>query len=552
MASNRITNICRMAIIRIQGEEEKSVNVYYEVDSEETVLGTGGMGQVRRGFRVDQKNGIRSEVAIKFLFDDLPDSTIERARREASIRINNDNVVNMLGFIETEDNGVMRYHVVSELLRGIMLYDLLNGKTTDSEGNEVALAVQLLEMRQSSPEIFAMTLMKGVLSGVVALHDRGYVHRDIDPSNIMITQDGKIKLLDFGIAKDLNVSAVANHQFTSAGVFMGKAGYASPELVLGDVSNQNETTDIYALGILLYELLTGHLPFEGPSNEVMQMQCKKKLPLKDIKNKDLRSIVAKATEKKQSDRYRTASAMRVALENAEASGANQGTISKRVFTNSGTPAIKPATEVGKSFDFSKLKDNKLVKLTLGLILLISVIVGAAVGYGYYKKADSEKRALIYAEKVNDSIAHAKKAIEEKKASLNWRDRLMKYPEADEINALKSAAQGAGKDGADAAYVYAGLLGRQSRVLPSDLIQKLIAEIPEDQVSAHSFYEKALDNDSTLYQAAYELGYDYAIGNGVEVDLEKAIVLMNRGLSLSNAKGDSVYVKMFQSAISKIE
>ncbi|MDE6341584.1 MAG: protein kinase, partial [Muribaculaceae bacterium] len=209
-----------MAIIRIQGVEEAAARIYYEVDSDEKELGTGGMGQVRRGIRVDTTNGLRSEVAIKFLFDDLPPSTIERARREASIRIHNDNVVNMLGFIETEENGIKRYHVVSELLRGVMLYDVLNGTYTDSEGRPVELAQKLIALRSNNPEVFAMTVMKGVLSGVMALHDNGYVHRDIDPSNVMITSNGKIKLLDFGLAQQLDPAAVPEHQNTTACVFM--------------------------------------------------------------------------------------------------------------------------------------------------------------------------------------------------------------------------------------------------------------------------------------------------------------------------------------------
>ena len=97
------------------------------------------MGQVFRGIRVHEKTGERTDVAIKFLFDDLPEHAIERARREASIQVHNENLVEMFGFIQIDEaasNGKVyeHYHVVSELLHGVMLFDLLNGKVTDKEG----------------------------------------------------------------------------------------------------------------------------------------------------------------------------------------------------------------------------------------------------------------------------------------------------------------------------------------------------------------------------------------------------------------------------------
>ncbi|SEN39907.1 Protein tyrosine kinase, partial [Prevotella sp. ne3005] len=133
-----------MSLIFIQGKEEKNRKIHYEVDPQQPSLGEGGMGQVLRGVMVNEKNGVRQDVAIKFLFEDLPVHAIERARREASIQIHNENLVEMFGFIEVIDgNGTKRYHVVSELLQGVMLFDLLNGKTTDKYGNEIEFAQEL-------------------------------------------------------------------------------------------------------------------------------------------------------------------------------------------------------------------------------------------------------------------------------------------------------------------------------------------------------------------------------------------------------------------------
>lgn len=310
-----------MAIIRLQGEDEKRRNIYYEVDTSEPAIGEGGMGKVVRGVCVNMMTNVSRPVAIKFLYEDLPSHAIERARREASIQLRNDNLVEMLGFVETQtgsgDSMRKHYHVVSELLHGVSLSEILDGKCTDSKGVVIPYAQKLLADYQADPSHFAKTIVLNVLSGLVALHDAGYVHRDIDPSNIMVTDDGHIKLIDFGIAKQVNKLTTNDRGLTTAGMFMGKAEYAAPELALGDLKHQNQTTDIYAMGILLFQCIVGHVPFEGPTNIVLEKQVKKDLPLSLVKDKGLRRVIACATDKNQTVRYQTASQMRVAMENMD-------------------------------------------------------------------------------------------------------------------------------------------------------------------------------------------------------------------------------------------
>ena len=152
----------------------------------------------------------------------------------------------------------------------------------------------------------------------MALHDAGYIHRDIDPSNIMVTSDGKVKLIDFGIAKKvddrLDEEEVKRKALTTPGQFVGKPHYAAPELILGDLNHQNYTTDVYALGIMLFQLVAGHLPFDGPHLEVCEMQLHKKVPLNEIEDRTVRKIIEKATEKDQKKRYQTAAEFRVDLD----------------------------------------------------------------------------------------------------------------------------------------------------------------------------------------------------------------------------------------------
>lgn len=311
-----------MPIIRLQGEAELRRQVHYELDTASEPIGVGGMGQVFKGFQVDERTGVTRPVAIKFMFDDLPPSAYERARREAAIQLHNDNLIEMLGFLETQEvdaTGSVKhhYHVISELLEGVSLSDLLEGKTTDRYGQDVPYAVKLLAEYRNDAEHFARTVVMSVVSGLMALHDAGYIHRDIDPSNIMVTSSGNIKLIDFGIAKQMNSLTTGDKSLTVAGKFMGKPEYAAPELALGDIAHQNQTTDIYAVGILLYQCITGHTPFEGPRHEILQKQIKDKVPVTAIKNKALRSIIATACEKKQELRYQSSAQMRVALEEME-------------------------------------------------------------------------------------------------------------------------------------------------------------------------------------------------------------------------------------------
>ena len=320
-----------MAIIKLKDNSAQDRNIYYEFDTDTEPLGEGGMGKVYRGRQISEMTGMSRDVAIKFMFDGLPQSVIDRARREASIQVVSENLVEMMGFIETTSEGPnhtvrSHYHVVSELLSGVMLADLINGVTTTKDGRQITFAQNLYKMYKEDRASFALIIMKNIASGIMTLHDKGYIHRDIDPTNIMVTEDGKIKLIDFGIAKKLpnhNTTSgdkltTQDRSLTMTGQFVGKPQYAAPELVVGDIDYQNETTDIYAMGILFYQLLVGKLPFTGPVTKVLDAQKSHKTPIKNISGikdvDDFRIVVSKATEKEQDKRYQTAAEFRVALD----------------------------------------------------------------------------------------------------------------------------------------------------------------------------------------------------------------------------------------------
>lgn len=309
-----------MNIIRLQGDAEKRSGIYYEYDVDATPLGEGGMGRVFKGFRVVERTGERMPVAIKAIYDNIPERVVERARREANIQLDNDNLIRMYGFVETislYEGGTkskVHYHVIMELLVGVTLEDIMNGVTSDQNGMQIPFAAELYSQYTQNRNAAVVRIMKSILSGLMALHDKGYIHRDIDPSNVMVTIDGKIKLIDFGICKQIVSLESLDKALTATGVFMGKVNYAAPELVLGDVKSQSYTTDIYALGILLYQLCAGHLPFSGTDQDILSANLRSSLPMKDIKSNDFKRIIRKATEKMQSKRYASVAELRVDLE----------------------------------------------------------------------------------------------------------------------------------------------------------------------------------------------------------------------------------------------
>lgn len=341
-----------MRIIILQGDIEKRNNIYYEYDADAKPLGEGGMGRVFKGYRVAEKTGERTPVAIKAIYDNIPERVVERARREAGICLTNDNLIHMLGFVETVnkyDGGTrtkVNYHVIMELLIGVTLEDIMNGITSDQNGLQIPFAAEIYSQYMQDRDKAVVRIMKSVLSGLMALHDNGYIHRDIDPSNIMVTMDGKIKLIDFGICKQVVSLESLDKALTASGVFMGKVNYAAPELVIGDVRSQNYTTDIYAMGILLYQLTTGRLPFSGTDQDILSANLHKNLPLKNVKNKDIKKIIRKSTEKSQSKRYSSVAEFRVDIER-----------------------VKP--QVGS---------NGKLLLTIGVILSVLLIIGGVYVY----------------------------------------------------------------------------------------------------------------------------------------------------------------------------
>ena len=563
--------------------------VVYQVDTSSGPVGVGGMGQVYRGLRVDTNTGVQQEVAIKFLFDDLPPQSIERARREASICINNENLVRMYGFIETTDtlaNGktVSHYHVVSEFLRGVMLEDLLKGKVENGEGKRSAVAEEMYLQSRQQPELFAVNVVKSVLAGVMALHDQGVIHRDIDPSNIMVTDDGKIKLIDYGIAKRLDDLNTRDRQLTTAGVFMGKAAYASPELVLGDINHQNETTDIYAIGVILFQLLTGHLPFSGPTSEVLDMQINDPVPVKEIREPAFRKIVAKAMAKKQADRFASAAEFRVAVEAVNRKLRPRGIESEGVEKR---PPRKPSFKKAKKEE-TPVETNRTVTVRPNAkkkipVKLIGIIAGAAAalllvigGISLISNKVSQKKAA----KQEEALARARqeaiaqRTLELEGVMLDSADPTVTQTDSltgivlysaghytqEAVKLLKSEATFAqGKEmlekvmaenkpsSADAYAVMASLYTGNGTF---EVLGLTKGDVEKDFAKAIELNNKALELYGYCYYALCNLGliYSFPEQNVVKRDALKGRNLLDQSRTLAVAKGDTAFEKYVDNMI----
>ncbi len=245
------------------------------------ILGEGGMGIVYKAF--DLK--LERYVAIKILNAAALNNPqfIERFKREAKnqAKLTHSNIVPVYGFTE----GMQLLGIVMEYVEGETLEKMI-------------IRQGRLNLSQ------AIDIMQQVLSGAAYAHKKGFVHRDLKPSNIIISKDGIAKIMDFGISKSLKETK----GITRTGVKIGTVLYMSPE----QIKAQEPTiqSDIYSLGIILFEMLTGKNPFDFPTEfEILEAHLKKNPPKLINEHfgipSEVDSIISKATNKSTSKRYQS-------------------------------------------------------------------------------------------------------------------------------------------------------------------------------------------------------------------------------------------------------
>ena len=239
-------------------------------------IGTGGMAEVYKA--IDQK--LNRYVALKVLKAEFreDESFVNKFRSEAqaAAAMSHPNVVNV--YDVGEDLGLQ--YIVMELVEGITLKEYIQKKGRLTPKEVISIAVQ-------------------VCSGIEVAHNNNIVHRDIKPQNIMISLEGKVKVTDFGIAKATSSNTISTNA-------MGSVHYTSPEQARGGFADAK--SDIYSLGITMYEMITGELPFDGESTVAValkHLQEEMKAPSQVVEDipYSLERIILKCTQKSPDRRY---------------------------------------------------------------------------------------------------------------------------------------------------------------------------------------------------------------------------------------------------------
>ncbi|MDR1801930.1 MAG: Stk1 family PASTA domain-containing Ser/Thr kinase [Lachnospiraceae bacterium] len=246
----------------------------YEVLSK---IGAGGMADVYKGHDTKLDRNVAIKVLKKEYREDanFVDKFISEAQSAAGLM--HPNIVNV--YDVGEDRGL--YYMVMELVEGITLKDYIRKKGKLSHPETVSIAIQ-------------------VCNGLGAAHAAGIVHRDIKPHNIIISKDGKVKVTDFGIAKAITSETVTTNA-------MGSVHYTSPEQARGGYSDAK--SDIYSMGITLFEMVTGRVPFDGDSTVSVAMKhIQEDITLPTVYAPDLpyslEQIILKCTQKNVERRYK--------------------------------------------------------------------------------------------------------------------------------------------------------------------------------------------------------------------------------------------------------
>jgi serine/threonine protein kinase/lipopolysaccharide biosynthesis regulator YciM len=343
-------------------------------------LGKGGMGRV---YKVLDKE-VNAKVALKLIKPEIASDkkTIERFRNELKIArdIAHKNVCRMYDLGKEEG----AYYITMEYVSGEDLKSFIWRAGFLSSGKAISIANQ-------------------VCGGLLEAHRLGVVHRDLKPQNIMIDKEGNARIMDFGIARSLRAKGI-----TGSGVMIGTPEYMSPEQVDGKEADQR--ADIYSLGVILYEMVTGRVPFEGdtPFSIGVKQKSESPKPPKAINEQipaDLNNVILKCMEKDKDNRYQSVGELQ-----SELMGLEKGIpTTERI-----VPERRPLTSREITVQFS------LKKLFIPALVVIVVIIFGLIWWKVLPKkkalplapSDEPSLAVMYFENNtgDEDLDHYRKAI----------------------------------------------------------------------------------------------------------------------------------------------
>lgn len=350
----------------------KRLDNRYEIKE---LIGCGGMANVYSAYDIIDDR----EVAIKILRDEFLDNKdfIRRFKNEskAIAVLSHPNIVKVYDV----SFGDRIQYIAMEIIDGITLKEFIEQQHEINWKDAVHFTVQILKALEHA-------------------HEKGVIHRDIKPQNIMLLKDGTIKVTDFGIARFQK-----NNSHTITNKAIGSVHYISPEQARGDITD--EKSDIYSVGVMLYEMLTGKLPFEADnavSVAIMQLQSDPTPPREINKNipEGLEEITLKAMQKKPSYRYDTASNM---LEAIDAFRKNPSIRFEYTYFNDSNPTkyidvintvkeAKPKSNYDDDYSYSideqnkKNRRSKAINVVIGVgiaVILFLILLGVGLVNGWF-------------------------------------------------------------------------------------------------------------------------------------------------------------------------
>ena len=326
-------------------------------------LGKGGMGKVYKAHDTE----IKEKVALKLIKTEIASDkkTIERFQNELKLarKISHRNVCRMYDLNKEENS----YYITMEYVSGEDLKSLIR------------------RVKQLTPGT-AITIAKQVCDGLEEAHRLGVVHRDLKPSNIMIDKDGNAKIMDFGIARSLKGKGI-----TGAGVMIGTPEYMSPEQV--ESKEVDRRSDIYSLGVILYEMVTGRVPFEGDTPFSVGVKHKSEVPQdpKEINEQipdDLSGLILKCLEKDKEKRFRNVGELRDEL----------GSIEKGVPT---TERVIPARKTSITSKEITVQFS-LKKAFLPVLIFVAVVI---IGFVIWRLLPKKEAAQMISDKPSIAVMY---------------------------------------------------------------------------------------------------------------------------------------------------
>ena len=320
-------------------------------------IGGGGMADVYLCEDLTLGRRVAMKVLLQRLLNDP--TFVERFRREAKAAagLNSANVVGVYDWGELDD----AYYIVMEYVEGETLKDLVRRQGRLSGGEAVRIALQLL-------------------TAVAYAHRRGIIHRDIKPQNVMLDRDGNVKVMDFGIAR------AGDSGMTEVGSVLGTAQYLAPEQAQGQ--QVDERSDLYSVGIVLYEMLTGTVPFKGDTAVTVALKHVNEAPAEPSQIVPgmpyaLNQIVLKAIAKDRDARYQTADEFARDLRSAQAGGPliaaayDPSAEQTRLMTVPGGATVMPAGPLDEV-----VSERRRTRRAWPVVLLVAVLLLAIGGAAY--------------------------------------------------------------------------------------------------------------------------------------------------------------------------